>query len=80
MDLVDLCQSFGVADSSLLEVGFSTLFDLFSESSCESIQLVNFLLPLTLELIKPFYHEDAMLQINLYYYVEVSRIIICDSK
>lgn len=71
MDLVQLCETLGVADPSLLNVGFSTLFDLFPDSSCESIQLVNCLLPLVLELIKPFYHDDALLQINLYFYVEV---------
>ena len=71
MDLAKLCEALGVSDPTFLKVGFSTLFDLFPDSSCESIQLVNFLIPLVLELIKPFYHEDAMLQINQYFYVEV---------
>ena len=78
MDLVKLCRSLGVKDPSFLTVGFSTLFDLFPDSSCESIQLVNYLLPLVLELIKPFYHEDVMLQINQYYYVEVITLFFHD--
>ena len=72
MDLVELSRTLGVADPSFLKVGFSALFDLYPDSSCESIQLVNFLLPLVLELIKPFYHEDVVLQINQYFYVEVT--------
>ena len=71
MDLEQLCQLLEVTNPTHLGTGFASLLDLFPESSCESVQLVNVLLPLVLELLKPFYSEDVMVQANLYLYVEV---------
>lgn len=73
MDLNRLCELLDIQDVGPdgLESGFSSLLEMFPDSSCESLQLVNLLLPLVLEILKPFYSEDAMVQINMYFYIEV---------
>ena len=72
MDLGRLCSLLGVSDPDQLAAGFSSLLGLFPNSSCESIQLVNVLIPLTLDSIRPFFKENAMVQVNCYFYSEVS--------
>ena len=72
MDLDRLCALLGDVDMYHLKEGFSQLLGLFPESSCESIQLVNLVLPLILDLLRPFYREDVMVQVNHYFYVKVS--------
>ena len=72
MDLVNLCAQLGDFHPDHLHVGFASLLDLYPESSCESIQLVNVLIPLALDAIRPFFTEQAMIQVNCYFYAEVS--------
>ena len=72
MDLERLCALLGGVSSDHLAAGFASLLQLFPESSCESIQLVNVLIPLVLDSIKPFFKENAMVQVNCYFYTEVS--------
>ena len=76
MDLDRLSQVLSCGSQPAhLKAGFSSLLGLFPDSSCETMQMANLLLPLVLELLKPFYSEDAMVQINCYYYVQVFYII-----
>ena len=55
--------------------GFMSLLSLFPDSSCESVQLVNLLLPLVLDLLRPFYDDNTMVQINLYLYAQVIQFL-----
>lgn len=71
MDLVRLCTLLDGVEPEHLAVGFSSLLDLFPDSSCETVQLVNVLLPLMLDTIRPFFLENAMVQVNCYFYSEV---------
>ena len=71
MDLDRLCALLGDVERDQLSSGFASLLDLFPNSSCESIQMLNVLLPLFLDAIRPFFREDAMIQVNCYFYVEV---------
>ena len=75
MDLNHLAEVLSCGSPDQLKIGFSSLLSLFPESSCESMQLANLLLPLVLELMKPFYSEDAMVQINCYFYVQVAIFV-----
>ena len=72
MDLDKLCALLGDVDMYHLKEGFGQLFMLFPDSSCEAIQLVNLVLPLLLDLIRPFYKDDVMVQVNHYFFVKVS--------
>ena len=72
MDLDRLCDLLGDVDMYHLKEGFSQLLGLFPDSSCEAIQLVNLVLPLVLDLLRPFYSEAVMVQINHYFFVKVS--------
>ena len=74
MDLEYLAEILSCGSPAQLRVGFSSLLSLFPDSSCESMQLANLLLPLVLETLKPFYSEDTMVQINCYFFVQVSFI------
>ena len=75
MDLDRLCTLLGDVDMYHLKEGFSQLLALFPNSSCESIQLVNLVLPLTLDLLRSFYTEEVMVQVNHYFYVKVSVLL-----
>ena len=72
MDLEHLCTLLGDVPVDQLHAGFSSLLSLFPDSSCESLQMVNVLVPLLLDAIRPFFSEAAMIQVNCYFYVEVS--------
>ena len=71
MDLDRLCTLLGGVDMYHLKEGFAHLLILFPESSCEAIQLVNLVLPLILDLMRSFYSENVMVQVNHYFYVKV---------
>ena len=75
MDLNHLAEVLSCGSPDQLKIGFSSLLSLFPETSCESMQLANLLLPLVLEILKPFYSEDAMVQINCYFYVQVTFLV-----
>ena len=74
MDIDRLCHLLGDVDLPHVREGFAELLNLFPESSCESVQLVNLLLPLVLDLLRPFYAEDVMTQVNLYFYCQVRLV------
>ena len=76
MDLEHLCSLLGDVDQEHLAAGFASLLELYPNSSCESMQLVNVLLPLLLDAIRPFFREEAMVQVNCYFYVQVILSII----
>ena len=71
MDLDRLSDILSCGSPAHLKIGFSSLLGLFPDSSCESLQMANLLLPLVLEVLKPFYTEDVMVQINCYFFVQV---------
>ena len=72
MDLDRLSQILSCGSQPAhLKAGFSSLLGLFPDSSCESIQMANFLIPLVLEILKPFYSQDTMVQINSYFFAQV---------
>ena len=71
MDIERLCSLLGDVDVNHLDAGFGQLLSLFPETSCEAIQLINVMLPLTMDLMRPFYAENVLTQINLYLYTKV---------
>ena len=71
MDLNRLCTLLGDVDMYHLKEGFTQLLSLYPDSSCEAIQLVNLVLPLVLDLLRNFYAEDVMVQVNHYFFVKV---------
>ena len=80
MDLNRLSEILSCGDPARLKFGFSSLLGLFPESSCESMQMANLLLPLVLEVLKPFYSEDVMVQVNCYFFVQVFYyLLFCKS-
>ena len=74
MDLEQLSDLLGGVGQDHLASGFASLLELFPTSSCESMQMVNVLLPLLLDSIRPFFYEEAMVQVNCYFYVKVHYI------
>ena len=76
MDLEQLSVLLGGVGQDHLASGFASLLELFPASSCESMQMVNVLLPLLLDSIRPFFHEEAMVQVNCYFYVKVHYIYL----
>ena len=72
MEYQDLCDILGISVTDDLVDGFKSLFYLHPDSSCPSIQLVNFLLPLVMECLRVGYSEDvSLIQCNQYLYVQV---------
>ena len=71
MDFDRLCALLGDVDIHHLREGFSGVLSLFPESSCETIQLVNVLIPLVLDVLRPFYNDYTLVQMNLYLYAQV---------
>ena len=71
MDFDRLCALLGDVDIHHLREGFSSLLGLFPNSSCETIQLVNVLIPLVLDVLHTFYNDHTMVQMNLYLYAQV---------
>ena len=72
MDYDRLCALLDDVDIHHLKVGFSGLLGLFPESGCETIQLVNVLIPLTLDVLRTFYNDNTLVQMNLYLYAQVT--------
>lgn len=71
MDFDRLCELLGGVDIRHLKEGFAGLLNLFPESSCEPVQLVNLLIPLVMEVLRQFYNDHTLVQMNLYLYVQV---------
>ena len=71
MDFDRLCELLGGVDIHHLKEGFAGLLSLFPDSSCESVQFVNVLLPLVMDVLRHFYNDHSLVQINLYLFAQV---------
>ena len=76
MDFDRLCALLGDVDIHHLKEGFSSLLGLFPDSSCETIQLVNILIPLVLDVLRTFYNDRTLVQMNLYLYAQVREFVL----
>ena len=70
-----VCEALGVTPDGDLEAAFRQLFYLHPESGCESIQLVNLLLPLVMDLLRTHFNDIDTVNINLFFYSKVGHII-----
>ena len=66
-----ICRALGVAPGDDLKVAFKQLFYLHPRSGCESIQLVNLLMPLVMDLLRTHFTTTDMVSINLYFFSTV---------
>ena len=71
MDFDRLSELLGGVDIHHLKEGFAGLLSLFPDSSCESVQLVNLLLPLVMDVLRQFYNDHTLVQMNLYLFAQV---------
>ena len=71
MDYDRLCELLDGVDIHHLKEGFAGLLGLFPDSSCESVQLVNLLLPLVMDVLRQFYDDHTLVQMNLYLFAQV---------
>ena len=76
MDFDRLCDLLDGVDINQLSVGFAGLLALFPDSSCETIQLVNVHLPLVMDVLRHFYNDHTLVQMNLYLFAQVILLFL----
>ena len=71
-----MCDLLDGVDINQLRAGFAGLLTLFPDSSCETIQLVNVHLPLVMDVLRHFYNDHTLVQMNLYLFAQVILFIM----